>query len=438
MVLATDMPGHLNIFQRAMLRWNDLQPYNAVHLLRLAGRLEPDRLRQVIESSLVRRGVACLTLNRRHGTYAYQPGVAPIMIRAPGDGRRAEPELTAQIERELNTPFQIDAPFCPVRFFLLPDPNGFVLGATYFHPVADAESMILLLRGIVADYLGAGDAYPSHPFNCHPPRHDRLWHFRPTLILRKLLALPAELWRTRHFIRMRLLDADDLRNRVRLLHVGGETVEALVGTARRWGVTVHDLLLALFLQALAPLAPRRTGKSRRRNLALGSIVNVRGECGIDRDRTFGLFLGSFVVNHPVPEGIDLHVLATDLRRQTGVIKRHKLFLATPLELAFAGRIFNLYSTRRQKQFYHKYHPLAGGISNMSLDRYWQPGDVARPAEYFRAVSTGPTTPLVLSTSTYNHGMTLALSYRTGVFTPAAIDELLGRLSAALKGLEDAR
>ncbi len=434
------MPGRLNIFQRAMLQWNELQPYNAVHVVRFALPLEMDRLRRVIEGSLAQRGIGHLTLDRRRGTYQYRPNGGPIEIRAADEigAGAGETACVAQLEHELNTPFRIDKPLCPVRFFVMPERDAFSLGAAYFHPMADAESMILLLRGIVASYAGAGEAHSTPPFDCHPAPHDRWWQYRPGLLMRKLAAFPSEFRTMRQAVRLRLRDADDLRNRVRLTRVGSGTLEALVVTAKGWGVTVHDLLLALLLQALAPLAPlapRRRAMARRRNIAVGSIVNVRGECGIDRERTFGLFLGSFVVSHAVPEGVDLRTVATDLCAQTGRIKRRKLYLATPLELAVAGRVFNLCSTRRQKQFYHKFHPLAGGISNMSLDTYWQSANTARPADYFRAVSTGLVTPLVLSATTYNRGMTFALSYRSGVFTPAGMDEFQGRFDAELKRLE---
>jgi hypothetical protein len=432
------MLGELNIFQRAMLQWNALRPYNAVHAVRISGPLEMARLRQVIETTLHRRGISRLILDRGRGTYEYQPELVPIDLREAGEVGAHEAELPAELERELNTPFQIDAPFCPIRFFVMVEREGFLLGATYFHPIADAESMILLLRGAVSTYLGDPGKYPCDPFICHPPRHDRLWHHQPGLIFRKLLEIPSEIRMHRRSIRMRVREPDDLRSEVRLMRVSRETVETLVVRAKAWGVTVNDLLLGLLMQALAPLARRRSGKSRRRNIALGSIVNVRGECGIDRERTFGLFLASFVVSHPVPQGIELRTLATDLRCQTARIKRHKLFLATPLELALAGCFFNLYSTRRQEQFYYKYHPLAGGISNMSLDAYWQSGEKAKPLEYFRVVSTGPSTPLVLSATTYNRGMTLAISYRPGVFTAAGIDALQEHLGAGLRQLEDGR
>jgi hypothetical protein len=432
------MLGELNIFQRAMLQWNVLRPYNAVHGVRIAGPLEMARLRQVLETTLQRRGISRLVLDHRHGTYEYQPGQAQIEIREVGATGAHPADLTVALEHELNTPFQIDGPFCPVRFFVIAEPGEFLLGAAYFHPIADAESMIVLLRGAVSTYLGDPAAYPCVPFVCHPPRHDRLWLHSPGLIVRKLLAVPSEIRRHRRSIRMRVRAAADRRTRVRLMRVGGETVEQLVTKAKAWGVTVHDLLLAVLMQGLAPLAPQRSENRRRRNIALGTIVNVRADCGIDRERTFGLFLGSYVVSHPVPAGITLRALATDLRGQTAHLKRHKLFLATPLELALAGRVFNLCSTRRQEQFYQKYHPLAGGISNMRLDAYWQSGEKVKPLDYFRVVATGPTTPLVLSTTTWNRGMTLALSYQPEIFTPAGIEALEERLGAGLRPLEGDR
>jgi hypothetical protein len=427
------MPGHLNTFQRVMLQWNDLQPYNAAHVARLTRPLETDRLRRVIEASLARRGVSRLTVRRKRGTYEYQAGSAPIEIRTPAGVSTVESELGVQLERELNTPFQIDVPFCPVRFFALPDRDGFMLGAGYFHPMADAESVILLLRGIVADYLGVGGALPCHPFECHPGR----WAGGggAGVMLRALLELPWELRRMRHSYRPPLRDAEDLSNRLSLMTVGNDALNRLVGVAHNWKVTVHDVLLALLMQALAEAMPRRERQTRRRNLSLGSVVNVRGDCAMDRERTFGLFLGSFMVSHPVPAGISLRALATELRQQTSRIKRHKLYLGNTVKLAVARLLFELYSARRRKQFFHKYHPLVGGISNMNLDVYW-PGQVQpEPADYFRVVSTGPATPLVLSVSTYRGRMTLAISYRPAVFSPARIGQIEGRLREGLATLE---
>ena len=46
------MKGRLNLFQAAMLRWRDLDPYNAVHVARIAAPFDRERLRGVISAQL--------------------------------------------------------------------------------------------------------------------------------------------------------------------------------------------------------------------------------------------------------------------------------------------------------------------------------------------------------------------------------------------------
>ena len=44
--------------------------------------------------------------------------------------------------------------FNPFRFFVVPEAGTFLLGLVYFHAVADAEAIVLLLRELVAAYAG--------------------------------------------------------------------------------------------------------------------------------------------------------------------------------------------------------------------------------------------------------------------------------------------
>ena len=48
---------------------------------------------------------------------------------------------------------------------------------------------------------------------------------------------------------------------------------------------------------------------------MGCIVNLRKDLGVDSRRTFGLFLGSFMVTHEVPEGMSLRELRALARRE---------------------------------------------------------------------------------------------------------------------------
>ncbi|MCX6894122.1 MAG: hypothetical protein NTZ16_01150, partial [Verrucomicrobia bacterium] len=159
--------------------------------------------------------------------------------------------------------------------------------------------------------------------------------------------------------------------------------------------------------AVAPLASGRTEATRRRKLSVGSIVNLRGDLELDSGRDFGLFLGSFVVTHEVPDQMTLPELAKAMRRQTLALKKHRLYLASSLDLALGRLAFSFFSPERRRKFYQKHYPLWAGVSNMNLNSLWPQPDDEAPADYLRAVSTGPVTPLVLSVTTIGKMVNLA-------------------------------
>ena len=138
-----------------------------------------------------------------------------------------------------------------------------------------------------------------------------------------------------------------------------------------------------------------------------------------------MFLGSFVVHHEVPPGIKLAELAGDLRKQTLRIKQRRLYLGAAMELAMGRFMSNLCSKPQRKTFYQKNYPLWGGISNMDLNPIWPQAEQPRPIDYFRAVSTGPVTPLVLSITTVGKAAHVGLTYRSTVFSAPEIERIKG-------------
>ena len=85
---------------------------------------------------------------------------------------------------------------------------------------------------------------------------------------------------------------------------------------------------------------------RRRELAVASIVNARDDFGADPRRTFGQFLASFRIAHPVPEGIGLRELVQDVHAETTRIKRHKLYLQTIVALGLSSLMWRFLSGPR--------------------------------------------------------------------------------------------
>lgn len=125
-----------------------------------------------------------------------------------------------------------------------------------------------------------------------------------------------------------------------------QDLDHLMAAGKSWGVTLNDLFLALLLKALSPLATERFRAHRRNQLSVGSIVNIRKDLGVDSRRTFGIFLGSFVVTHVVPEGISVQALAEDLHR-TLRIKQTSRYMGTPVDLACARFMQSFLSTGRK-------------------------------------------------------------------------------------------
>ena len=61
---------------------------------------------------------------------------------------------------------------------------------------------------------------------------------------------------------------------------------------------VNDVFLAVLTRAMADFLPRRSSKGASTQLALGTIVDTRGDAGEDLSESLGTFLGYFVAVWP--------------------------------------------------------------------------------------------------------------------------------------------
>lgn len=417
------MHGRLNSFQKTMLQWNDLQPYNAVHVARVAGPLDPERLERILQGRLAAGKLRGFTLDRDRGGFRWDDDPAAVEIKHLAGEAGPEPLLGQEVERQLNTPFPSEGRCVPFRFFVLPLASGFFLGLAYFHVVADAEAVVHLMRQLIADYLADAGAKDVHAGGLHPGGANGEPGRSPLLLARRIATLPQRLRDLRRSCRPPCRDAQDLTNRLAMFRLSVDDFQALKSAAKAWEVTVNDLCLALLLKGLAALAPEGRRASRRSALSVGCIVNTRNDLGVDGERSFGLFLGSFVVTHDVPEGIAMRDLARAVRARTRRIKQQRLYLGGRFELAFARLLCSWLSPERRRRFYLKHHPLWGGITNLNLNRLWNVAETTAPADYFRAVSTGPAVPLVLSITTLRDLVNLTFTYRSSVFEPIQVQHL---------------
>jgi hypothetical protein len=106
-----------------------------------------------------------------------------------------------------------------------------------------------------------------------------------------------------------------------------------------------------------------------------------------------------------------------------------------MELGFARFMLAFFSPERRRKFYLRNYPLWGGVTNLNLNSLWNAGQDG-PPDYFRAVSTGPVTPLVLSVTTVHDHANFGVSYRPAVFPPEAVDGLKSRFLDELAQLKN--
>ena len=430
------MRGRLNLFQMSMLRWREPYPYNAVHVVRIGQPLSGAGLQQAIDDVLTRFGLTGLELDIARGRFDYGGGAAnaPVQILPPGPDPAET--LRAEIERQLNAPFPREGRIDPFRFFAIDGGDGFELGLGYDHFIAAGDSIVALLKAIADRYGGAAaPAGAAVTPDLYPPTYRRL-------LLRQLLPmlvgwrrLPANLRSFRHAFRPRYPHGEAIGIGFRHFRVDRHRVDALRRTAKAWGVTRNDLLLALLLHTLSPLAEARRRERRRNELAVASIVNIRGDCGPAARGAFGQFLSSFLVSHAVPPGATVEQVAREVGVVTARIKREKLYLQTLFALSVGGLMWRFMSPERRARFHAKSYPVWAGMSPLHVDALWEPGAGAAPApEYIRAVPTGPLVPLVIALTTAAGALDIGLSFRTAAFSRAEIDKMAVSLLERIDGL----
>ena len=429
------MPGRFNTFQRTMLLWDDMHPYNAVHAVRVPGVCDAGRLRQTLARVLEERGLTGLMIDANCRRFEFHGGPALIELRVISRGEDPAAALRAEMEREINARFDRGGEFTPFRFFAMPDGDSFWLGIAYFHAIADAEPIVRLAGELTAEYAATDAPLKRERWNPHGGSGARN-RWRPDLWLRKLVALRGQFRAMRRAIRPGCTDGDDFGNGVELFTLGSTELEMLIAAGKKSRVTVNDLFLALLMWSLTPLCEgaRRPG---REQISLGCIVNARRDLGIASDDDFGVVLGSFSVTCGIAETSGIPELARAIARQTRRFKRGGLYLSNALEMGLVLRLMSLFSTNQRRRFYPKNYPLWGGLTNMNLKKLPLEPAAMQPLDYLRTVSTGPVTPLVLSVTTFGNGVNLTMSYRSSVFSRAAISAVRERFAAGVRGLGDA-
>jgi hypothetical protein len=429
------MKGRFNLFQASMLRWRESYPYNGVHVLRVPAALDAPRLEQAIGDVLRGAGLTGLELDLPHHRYRYGAPAARVALAVVAGGSDPDACVDAEIERQLNTGFASSGLIEPFRFFAIERPGAFDLGLGYDHFVAAGDSIVLLMKAIVERYEGRTPA-PGFAPKLYPPAYGRLFLRQLVPVLLGLRRLPALVTVFRHAYRPRYAHGNAYDMGFARIRIEAGSLAAIQRSARAWGVTFNDVILALLLLALAPFTEARRSERRRNRLAVASIVNIRADCGTQARDAFGQFLSSFLVAHPVPPGVTLERLAREVGADSARIKREKLYLHTLLAIGAVGLVWSYLTAERRARFHTKASPVWAGTTSVNVDPLWEraPGTSPVPA-YLRAGPTGPLAPLVAAVTTARGVAELGLSFRTAAF---ARDDIAKIAASVLRHVDSLR
>jgi len=427
------LAGRLNLFQRTMLDWRELHPYIAVHAARVPRPLDRGAATHAINDTLEHAGLTGLELDRDAGRYEWRGGPSGSTLGVIAAGQDWRATLAHAFEEQLNQPFTPTGRVDPFRFFAIDEGDAFYLGVAYDHFIAGGDSIVVLLNAIADRYGGA--PAPAHPFARYPHTHRRLFARDPWHAVRGLASLRAMVSSCRSTIRPRYRAIADGHNAFTFFTLDTREYAALRNAARQWGVTLNDALIALLLLAQDAQLPQRDFAKRRHELAVASIMNLRDAHGEDPRATFGQFLSSFRVSHPVPPGITVAALAQDVHRATLRVKQERLYLTTLGAIA-VDRIAGRFRSREQKMsVYAKSYPVGAGISSLNVNMLWRAADGGQVPAYIRGVPTGPASPIVVAVTTSGDTLCAGITYRTAAAGPDDIEKIQAHIESRIQALK---
>lgn len=431
------MDGRLNLFQRMMLRWRQLHPYNPVHVICIPGSLDRARLRADIGRRLELLGLTGLVIDEARSRYRYEGGPANVDLRVLPGGIDPLATLRAEIERQFNSPFPWGPNASPFRFFCVEAAQEFHLALAYDHFAAGGDSVALLLLGIAETYVAPEAASRVPPIERYPSTYRTVFRRHPLWGLRSVVGLPAMISRSRKAFRPSNARPDDAYNAFTYVRLAPSQLRTLVAAGKAWGVTVNDLLMASLLRSLSPVAEARRRAPRRRELAVASIMNVRHEFDAGARNALSPFLASFRIAHLVPEGIGLRELVADVHAETDRLKRNRLYLQGIVALGLSALLWPLLSSERRHRFYPKHYPAFAGITTLNVNAVWERAGHGAPRfDYLRAVPTGPLCPMVFAVTTARDVMHVGVAFRRAVFSHATVDEVAAEFVRCIQSLQE--
>jgi hypothetical protein len=420
-----DYPGRLNAFQRVMYQWSALHPYNATHTYQIAGPLQLERLCDAIRATYARHRMGIVHISSDRLSYRHEVDDSPEVQVLQG-GEDPSSRLAEHTTRELNRPFERPS-FRPLRFSVMDaGPKAHYVTTTYDHWVADSVAARLVMRHVLGRYCGLEIPENREPIDLYPGTYRDVLGHR----LRGLSLVAATARALRHGNRNRWAwqvaysSTSQMAVQHELYSTAPGTVLRLCEFAHSLGATVNDVILAALGIAMAEFMPRRSCRGKRRDLAMGSIVDSRPDAISDLSQTFGTFLAYYLVRCAPDQGANLAEMSRRVASITGPIKARKGYLDSVVNMKFINAVWPHLSDTVKVHFMRKLLPMTAGVSNVLLRDPWINRNRQCILGYSRGSPTGPNVPLVLAPTTLGESMNIGVTYRITGFSRAKIDGIM--------------
>lgn len=426
------MRGAFNLFQAMMLRWRSRHPYNAVHAARVDRPLDEARLRATLAGALEESGLTGYALDAARGRYEWRGGPAEVLLDVVDSSGPVDDTLRDTIERLLEAAFPRAGHYAPLRFAAIPEGDGFWLVLAYDHVVAGGDSAVALLGALCARYLGAP---PLLRLERHPPRYRRMLARHPLRAVAAAADLSRLAARSKRARRAPGLEVRDGRNAFLMTELDAATVDRIAATARRCGATRNDVLMAGLIHAVAPLRPPPAAGSRRREIGVASIVNIRRDCAGPAGRVFGQFLASFRATHPDPWNAPIDDIVKAVHAESRDLRAKRRYLRSLFAVALSGLAWRTVRDDMRDSLYAKHYPAWAGLTTLVVSGLWNamaPEAGSEPPAYRRGVSTGPLAPIVVAATYAGRSLAIGVSFRPAAVAEADVRAMVDRFAAILR------
>ena len=410
----------INVFQRLARQWDEIHPYNAAQILKIVGTPNLDALQDAWHDAMNDLGLGRVRQGDR-SSYCYEclnGEMSHWGVKQVPAGISLEDYVSEQLNRRFDNPSEP-----PFRPFLLTEDGHYYAGVIYHHWVADSVSIRTLLREWFVRLFDPAQARKT-PVRLAEAGY---WKFLMSegagAMGRGLLSATRWASSLRRARRVEVRGKLDLSVRLAIRSAGPGSIDQLRQAARARRVTVNDLFLASIAQVCERYLPLKR-RPRRQSMALGAIVDLRPYLNGQVGDAFGLFLGFTNVVCRPHEMRDPERLVQAIAEQSRKQKQFGIPQMSALRMMAGVTAGRMYGAQQRAHFYQKHVPMAGGISNVNLNKCWATEYFPSPLlDYIRVSPTGPMMPIVFATTTLGSGFHFALTYRPSVVPESDVNDV---------------